>query len=110
MNSVIQINSEPTPAHKQVVMLSNHTSRKHTYGRYKVFQSLVEVVMSPLFRYAWPKLRDAKVTKYALLVLTPIFIKPSDFEPSRIKKRPPHARVKDCGVCRLLLAELGLGS
>ncbi|WP_040067937.1 hypothetical protein [Pseudomonas batumici] len=50
--------------------------------------------MPPLFRYAWSKLRDAKATKYALLVFTPIFVKPLDFIPLRSEKRPLHVRLK----------------
>lgn len=50
-----------------------------------------EVIMSlSALRFAWSKIRDHHVSKYALLLIAPVVVKPLDFTPA---KRPIHLRL-----------------
>lgn len=44
-----------------------------------------------VLRFAWSKIRDHQVSKYALLLIAPVVVKPLDFTPTR---RPIHLRLK----------------
>lgn len=58
--------------------------------------------MSPsVLKFAWSKIRDHQVSKYALLLISPIVVKPLDFTPTR---RPVHLRLKGLWGLPLVVA------
>lgn len=62
----------------------------------------LEVMMSSsVLRFVWSKIRGHQVSKYALLLIAPVFVKPLDFTPTR---RPIHLRLKELWGLPLVVA------
>jgi hypothetical protein len=56
---------------------------------------------SSVLKFAWSKVRDQKASKYALLLIAPVVVKPLDFIPT---KRPIHLRLKGLWGLPLVVA------